>query len=217
MNLIDLRIVLEPLGWQFDGSNLVSPSGGYWISESTLLEPLAKVYPPVARRREMALREGRPDAHEYDALVRALEADLSISILASQVRTMGELVTAWAKEHSATVSLWELNLPAARATARHPFGGMACIECELENTGAVSVTVMHWRDDHSSGIRSLWMRSLSPCDLFVTPLAASLDDAVRLLLEPHDITSYKHTDLASGNASLVALAQAWENGFGILH
>lgn len=215
MNITDLRMALESLGWRFDGTSLVSPSGGYWISES-VLESLVQVYLPVARRREMALRQGHPEAQEYDALLCALQADPSISILASRVRMMGQILTAWATGHGATVSLWDFNLPAARATARHPFGGIACIDCQLEETAEVSVTAMHWCDDYSDGIRRSWRQSLSPCDLFVAPLTARLDEAVRLLLEPRDVASFKQTNLA-GTAATATLAHAWEDGFGVLH
>jgi hypothetical protein len=215
MNMIDLRKVLEPLGWCFDGTNLFSPSKGYWVSESMLASP-AQVYMPVARRREMALRERRPEALEYDALLSALQADPSISVLAARVGMMGDIVTAWATEHGATVSLWDFSLPGARATARHPLGGMACVECQLEDTAMVSVTALHWRDDYSKGIRRSWRQALSPCDLSAAPLTARLDEAVRLLLEPRDVAVYKQTDRA-GTIDSASLAQAWEDRFLILH
>jgi hypothetical protein len=218
MNITDLCKMLEPFGWRFDGTSLHSPSGGYWVTESMMESP-AQVYQPVARRREMALRDGYPEVQEYDALLRALQADPSISILASRVRVLGEIVTAWATAHGATVTLWDFSLPAARATARHPFGGIACIDCQLEETAVVSVTPLHWCDDHSNGIRRSWRQSLSPCDLFAAPLTARLDEAVSLILEARDITSYKETERAAGavTAATVALTKAWEDGFDILH
>jgi hypothetical protein len=217
MNVMDLRNVLEPLGWRFDGTNLCFPSGGYWVTEFMLESPV-QVYQPVARRREMALREGHLEVQEYDDLLHALQADPLVSILVSRVRMTAEIVTAWATDHGATVTLWDFSLPAARATARHPSRGIACIDCQLEETAVVSVTPLHWCDDHSNGIRRSWRQSLSPCDLCAAPLTARLDEAVRLLLEPRDVASYKESRRAGAEtAATVALAKAWENGFGILH
>src|SRR5512138_1353524 len=65
MTITELRKVLEPLGWRFDGVHLNSPSGGYWVSESDLASPM-QVYLPVARRREAVRRDVRPGAQEYD-------------------------------------------------------------------------------------------------------------------------------------------------------
>lgn len=217
MKLIDLRKALEPHGWEFDGASLLSPSGGFWVTESMLQSP-AQVYRPVARRREMALREGYPEVREYQDLMGALEADPVILILASRVRLLGEIASAWATDHGCSVTLWDFNLPGARVTARHPFGGIACIDCQLEEDEVVSVTPMHWRDDSLNGIRRSWRQSIPPCALSAEPLIARIEVARQLLLDPRDEASYRVSKLAGDRtATAVAANNAWEHRFEILH
>jgi len=215
MTITDLRHALEPLGWRFDGTHLTSPSGGYWLSELMLGSPI-QVYGPVARRWELFRHECLGGAQEYQDLLRALEADPEVSLLASQVRTMAEVATPWVADHGAAVSLWDFSLPAVRATARHPVGGMACIECEVHCAATVSVAAIHWCDDYANGVRSGWTHPLPTTELSARSLRVRLDEALSLLLEPRDMTLYTYTNL-EGTAGSGALAPAWENGFAVLH
>jgi hypothetical protein len=216
MTIAELREALEPLGWRFDGANLVSPSQGYWISELDLASPI-QAYLPVARRREMARRGRLASEDEYGSLMLALEAESSIAILTSRVRAIERVVVPWAAAHGATVSLWDYSLPMVRATARHPLGGIALLDCELEETAMVSVAACHSVDDYSSRIRRSWGQRLPPSESLADPVRARLDEGLRLLLKPHDLASYKktHLDVSAVGAELVAkLAHDWENEFG---
>jgi hypothetical protein len=184
MTLADLRRVLEPLGWRFDGGAITSPSGGYWVSEEQLVSPL-QVYLPVARRRELARREHRAaDADEYEQLLDALEADPEVALVASRVRALSEIAAPWAAQHQATLSLWDFSLPAIRATARHPDGGMACVECELSGPATVSVTAMHWHDHIESGVPRGWKHTLARAESSAASVRARLDEAAALLFQP---------------------------------
>jgi hypothetical protein len=189
MTITELRHALEPFGWRFDGVNLTSPSGGFWVSESMLASPM-QVYLPVARRRELVLRESLPGAKEYEDLLAALEADPEVWRLASRVRALASIVRPWAAEHGATVSLWDFSPAAVRTEARHPAGGIACIECEVLDAAQVTVTALHWCDDHASGVRRSWKQSLRSTELSAASLTARLDHAMRVLLEPREMTSY---------------------------
>jgi hypothetical protein len=217
VTIIELRSVLEPLGWRFDGTHLSSPSGGYWLSEAMLASPI-EVYLPIARRREMARRMGLAGAEEYESLLGALEAEPEVSHLASRVRATAEIAAPWAAEHGATVSLWDFSLPLVRATARHPITGVACVECEVRDAAEVSVVALHWSDDRERGVRRLWKQSVPG----PTPTAGAgalrkrLDEAVRLLLEPRELGLYQEAHLASG-PELAASARGWEDGLAILH
>ncbi len=175
-----------------------------------------QVYAPVARRRELCRSESLGGAQEYQDLLLALAAGPEVSLLASQVRTMAEVVTPWAADHGAAVSLWDFSLPAVRATGRHPVGGIACIECEVHCAATVSMGAAHWCDDHANGVRRGWMHPLPTTELSARSLRARLDEALSLLLEPRDMTLYTHTILEV-SAELAAFAQAWDNGFAILH
>ena len=141
-----------------------SPSGGFWLSELMLGSPI-QVYAPVARRRELCRSESLGGAQEYQDLLLALAAGPEVSLLASQVRTMAEVVTPWAADHGAAVSLWDFSLPAVRATGRHPVGGIACIECEVHCAATVSMGAAHWCDDHANGVRRGWMHPLPTTEL----------------------------------------------------
>lgn len=213
MRMTEIRRALEPLGWQFEGPYLTSPVGGCWITASDLASPLKK-YLPIARRREMALRDG--DSHhlqDYEDLMRVLEKDPSVSQIVSLVRAMGEIVTGWAAEHGATVSHWDFSLPAVRATARHPQVGIACLDCQLQDN-AVSLLTYHWWDGLSSGIRRSWREDMGPFAVSTGPLKAGLDQGLRLLLESHELT---FSSPLSGGSEAARSNRAWEDGLEVLH
>jgi hypothetical protein len=215
MTIVQLRKALEPLGWRFDGANLVSPSQGYWISESDLTSPI-RAYLPVARRREMARRARLASDEEYSDLLLALEGEPSVAIMTSRVREIERVVGLWAAAHGAIVSRWDFSLPMVRTSARHPLGGIAYLDCLLGESAMVSVAACHSFDDYSSLIRRSWWQSLHPSELLVDPLRARLDEGLRLLLEPRNPASYEKTHLnaAAGGARV---AHDRENELGVLH
>jgi hypothetical protein len=214
MTITQLRQILEPLGWRFDGVYLTAPSGGYSLSESDLASPI-RAYLPVARRREAAQRDARSGVEEYDDLLRALEADPAVSLVATQVRTMAKIVAPWAAEHHATLSLWDFSLPTVRATARHPAGGIACVEGEALVDGTASVAAMYWCDDYANGVRRGWTRHLRIFTLSAAALTNDFDEALHLLLGPHEPTWYKESRV-DGTPETAALMQAWEDGLEVL-
>jgi hypothetical protein len=213
MTMTELRRALEPLGWQFEGTYLASPGGSSRVTASDLASPL-KLYLPTARRREIALRdEDSPYRKEYEDLMRVLEEDPTVSQVVSLVRAMGEIVTGWAAEHGATVTLWDFSLPAVRATARHPQVGIACLDCQLEDN-EVSVLTYHWWDGISTGIRRSWREDIGPFAVSTGPLRVGLDQGLRLLLESHELIS--STPL-SGGSEAARSNRAWEEGFDVIH
>jgi len=146
-------------------------------------------------------------------LMRVLEMDPSVSQIVSLVRAMSEIVTGWAAQHGATVSLWDFSLPAVRATAKHPQVGIACLDCQLEDN-AVSLLTYHWWDGLSSGIRRSWREDIGIFAASTGPLKAGLDQGLRLLLESHEFTS---STLLSGGSEAARSNRAWEDGFEVLH
>jgi len=169
-----------------DSESVTSPVGSFWFHRETIERDPMRIYEPAARR---AHRDDYSERQVLFDLLEILEREPSVGAVASQVRAIHAVVARWALVHGATVSLWECGYAAVRATARHPFGGIAVIECLADRQQHVETLVYHWIDDWSNVTRRSWRAQLRAAS--ATDLQQTLDHALRLLLDRPSAGEYE--------------------------
>jgi len=174
--LVDLEGLHRELvgdGWRLDGETLRSPTGDWWLSAGHLREmaPL-HLYGAMARRHEI-------DADvELAALLRGLAA------CSEEIRTVLGFYSAahvvfvrWCIGRGLDFRAWSFSQPSLRASARHPNGGVACVEWLATASTHAELHVYHWVD-HVGRERRSWRRLVHEGPVW-EDLEQRLDDAVR--------------------------------------
>lgn len=184
---------LVALGWVSDAGTVVSPSSGFWFDRHTLEADPLRVYSPAARR---AHSRWVPPAErqEFLDLLAILESEPEIAAIANHVDVVHSALLTWSTVHGATVSCWDFGYAAVRATARHPLGGIAVVECLAGAPPGVETLLYHWVDDWPSATRRGWRGELRAN--LVSDLPKTLERAVRLLLEPPESNGYSISSLS---------------------
>ena len=212
MDFSDVRRELVALGWQCNGETTISPSKSFWFDRQTFALSPMRVYAPAARRVYSASTV--PSVHqELRGLLALLERQTEIAVVAKHVRDIGEVAARWAVPHGATLSSWDFGYPAVRATARHPDGGVAAIECLAEAAPGIETIAYHWVDDWRSKVRRGWEVRLRANS--VDELTETLDQAVHALLEPRPSMQYTTSEL-DDDGSLATADDAYWAAFQVL-
>lgn len=162
MNLAFLQTALEPLGWRRTADALESPSKGVWLTEASL-DPssLCALYVSMARRAESALRHGDVAASdEFRALLRTLGGELQVQEMLTLHDAAHSVFEPWAAQHGMALRLWDLSRASIRAEARHPSGGVACVEWISEEPKAPLLFLYHWVDEPARRRRMSWRATI---------------------------------------------------------
>jgi hypothetical protein len=122
-------------------------------------------------------------------------------------------VLTWSRVHGATVSLWDFGYAAVRATARHPLGGIAAVDCLADAPPGVETLICHWIDDRRIATRRSWCCALRANS--VSDLPETLERAVHMLLAPPDSNAYSASALAIDGRLQDSDVSYWKK-FGIL-
>jgi hypothetical protein len=189
MTFQDLRELLEPLGWYMRDGDLCAPSVGFWVGPSQFSD-LPRLYGAVARRHERRHPSLDNDHHEYAQLLAALETIPTFGALGRHVREAHSLAQKWGYAANVSITAWEFSLPLVRLTARHPAGGFACIELDLERPPAASIVAFRWLDDPDALLRRHWKYRVAELPVLGTSLLAYIDRARLLILEARDLGAW---------------------------
>ena len=197
MDLESLQAALEAFGWRRAGDVLGSPTGDVWITaEDLALTDTCQLYASMARRAESALRHGSIGAcDEYRTLLLALSVDPHVHMMLAQHGAARTVFEAWAQKHGMSLRFWDFSRASIRAEARHPVGGIVCVE--WIGADPPSLFLYHWIDDGLRRVRSSWRDMLEARSAEGGKLLQQLEDvAVRLVAERLPET-YATSDLAA--------------------
>jgi hypothetical protein len=143
---------------------------------------------------------------ELRELLHVLEEDPAIGALAEHIRAVHSLIATWSVDHCFMPSPWDFGYPAVRATARHPLGGVAAIECLLGTPPNVQLFVYHWVDEASRAIRHSWREQFAIEPFQAASLLRRLDEAIAHLLGPPEPSAYRESavslDLGPGESAV---------------
>lgn len=198
MNLRSLRRALEPVGWRQDADALVSPSGGVWLTEADL-EPsgMCALYASAARRAEQARRfEHHGSFTEYRDLTRALASHPHVRGMLALHDAVRQVFEPWAQRHGMTLRDWDFGRSSIRAEARHPEGGVACVEWICEAPTPPVLYSYHWIDDPSHSVRLSWRTAAEARSAESGALLQQLEEAVERLRERREPAVYTSSLLA---------------------
>lgn len=199
VNLASLQKALEPLGWRQTADSVESPSGGVWLTAAELgPSGLCALYASMARRAETARRFRRDDSvGEYSALLRALMVDPQVQAMVDLHDAARHVFEPWAKRHGMALRFWDHSRAIIRAEARHPGGGVACVEWFSEEPKPPLLFLFHWIDNPSRSLRLSWSASVQARAVENDELLRQLDDAVDRLLEEREPSAYVQSMIAA--------------------
>jgi hypothetical protein len=178
--------------------------------------PLTGISAPcTTRSRRVHSFPDSSDASELKFLVAALNADPALASLNDRLTTVQTRLVSYADEHAMTISLWALGYPSVRATARHLSGGVAVVECVVDDTPNVDLHAYHWIDDHDRSVRLSRRRSF-PHLFDSTDLDVALHEAQAFLLSSPAHASFERTALGPTDQSTLASDAAFWTALSIL-
>ena len=213
MRFDDVQEALVAREWRCEAGGVASPSGGFWFDRLTFDRDIRGVYYPAARRIHSF--PDSPDANGLKDLVAILGADPALASLNDRLATVQARLLSYAEEHAMTISLWAFGYPSVRATARHASGGVAVVECVVDDTPGVDLHAYHWIDDHERNVRLSRRRSF--LRLFNSPdLNMALQEARTFLLSSPDPESFERTALARTDQGTLPSDTAYWTAFSIL-
>ncbi len=202
MEFSRLKQLMELEGWRVEPTLLTAPSGDYWVSDEPG-EDWVERYLTVARRAEQSRAQGRTaQAAEFDALLRALAADEGVAAMLRHFEAVSEVVRRWSTCRGLALSFWDFSRPSVRATARHPAGGIACIECIAEPPAGVLLLAYHWVDDLERSTRTSWVERWPLGAFEAERLRDGLEHALERLMAPPSPSDYRTSTIAAGATEL---------------
>lgn len=201
MNVDALQVALEAVGWQRSNDTLESPTGNVWVTTAELSATEAcELYASTARRAESALRHGDTVVRdEYSALLQALSVEPSLQLMLGQCDAARIVIEPWAKHHGMTLRLWDFSRPSVRAEARHPEGGIACVEWVWAEPPILFL--YHWIDDSEHHLRSSWKETFEARSPEGGELLHQLDRLANMLLAKRPFEAYVASALSPGTQS----------------
>jgi len=188
---------------------MMSPSGGFWFDRATLETDALAVYAPAARRVYSSMQMAA--GHELSDLLRILRQEPIAGALAAHVESVHSALASWSVRHGMTLSLWERGEPTVRATARHPTGGVGCVEYLTGTSTHAEVFVHHWVDDWTRALRRSHSVRLREGPFADTDLLQTFDEAIRHLLELPGETTYSQSALPGDAVHADRDAQYWSS------
>jgi hypothetical protein len=207
----DAKRELQAQGWRCDAETLISPSGGFWFYREMLEGDELGLYAQAARRVH------KHRCYELAPLLNVLCNDPAVAALAEHLALL-ESELAWlSSQHAMRLSLWDFEYPSVRATARHPSGGVAVVECVTDDPPDFQVLAYHWIDDHARSIRLSRRASFPQSQFSVASLRRAAEDAVAfLLLSPEASPFDKSSQIARLAAHWIASDEDYWSKFEVL-
>ena len=213
MRFTDLRRELELHGWCCAAETLTSPSGGFWFDRATIERDVLAVYIPAARRAHSFA--GAPRDHELSTLLDVLGGDPAVVGLAEHVASLQAELAWLAPRHGMALSQWTLGYPSVRATALHPTGGIAVIECATEGPPGFDLYAYHWIDDYSESVRLSRRKSFSRLSGSAA-LRQTAESAVAFLRSPAEDSAFERSSIGPANEGGIAIEREYQDSLLVL-